>query len=239
MPIKKRTLLAATFAAIGIVLVTLAFAVPGPVACTLVALQGFKSLPEGTLVEPGSSQQEQAQVAALLSGARARIEKTYGTPRAQPTIVFFQDSQKFWPLKLNSHGSTNFLGSRACVMVGPKGRNIDVIAHELMHAELFDRVGAWRKFTQIPAWFDEGIAMQVDFRSRYELPPGELANTTYVRRLESTNQFFNQSGQQLVKNYASAKAEVAVWLADVGAQSVYQRFEQIREGEMFSAAVAK
>ena len=30
-----------------------------------------------------------------------------------------------------------------CIFIGPKGRNADVVAHELVHAEVFERVSLW------------------------------------------------------------------------------------------------
>ena len=120
-------------------------------------------------------------------------------------------------------------------MVGPKGQNADVVAHELMHAEIADRVGYWGRFTQLPVWFDEGLAMQVDFRPRYVLRDKARAKTEYVKTLSSASEFFVQDDDLLTKNYASAKAEVALWVADVGNTSVYSRLERIRAGERFDA----
>lgn len=239
MRIRKRSVLLACCVALGFGVATLTFAIPGAAACALIEVRGFDSLPDGTLVESGSSAQEQARFLELLSGAKARIERTFGTHRAEPTVLFFQDSRAFWPLKLNAHGSTSFVASRACVMVGPNGQNLDVVAHELMHAELVERVGYWRRFMEVPVWFDEGVAMQVDFRPRNELPKGEPIDTTYVRQLESARHFFQPNEQRLVRNYASAKVEVTRWLSEVGAQSLYQRFERIRAGEQLNEVLAK
>lgn len=239
MHIRKRVLFSACCIALGLGLATLAYSASGTTACALIEYTGLELLPDRILVEPGTSAREQDRLFDLISKARARIENTFGAPRAKPIVVFFQDTQFFWPLKLNAYGSTSFIGNRVCVMVGPKGQNLDVVAHELMHAELFERVGYVRRFTEVPVWFDEGIAMQVDFRPRYELPKGEPIDTTYVRQLETAHQFFQPNDQQLTKNYAAAKAEVAHWLSEADVQSLYQRFERIRTGERFDAALAK
>ena len=209
MHLQKRAILAAVCAALGLGVATLVFAVPGPTACAVIGFSGLKSLLDGTLVDQETPTQQQVRVAGLLSTARGRIGSIFGTPRSKPIIVFFSNPDGFGPFKLNSFASTQFIGGRACVMVGPNGQNIDVVAHELMHVELFDRVGYWRRFTEVPVWFDEGIAMQVDYRSRYELPKNEPVDTAYVRRLESARQFFVPNDQQLTQNYAAAKLEVS------------------------------
>jgi hypothetical protein len=88
---------------------------------------------------------------------RMRITNTFCTSQSKPNVVFFNDTKTFWPLKLNEYGVTQYLGSKVCVMVGPRGQNPDVVA-QFMHAEIAYRVGFWRRFMQVPIWFDEGLA---------------------------------------------------------------------------------
>lgn len=220
-------------------MVALALRDPGSTACALVAWSGREALADGTLVDAGRPPAEQAHVLALLDAARARIRDTFGAPRARPVILFFNDAEAFWPLRLNSHGSTSFVGSRACVLIGPKGQDVDVVAHELMHAELFDRVGFWGRFTEVPVWFDEGVAMQVDLRQRYDMPEGEPVDTAFVRRLERVSQFAVPDDRQLTRHYAAAKAEVSRWLLETGRQGLYARFDRLRAGEPFAQVMAK
>ena len=239
MYVRKRTLLAAVALALSLGAATLAYAIPGATACSLVGIARLHPLADGTLVEAGTSEQDQHKLQDLIVAAKSRIENTFGAPRAKPTLIFFRDPRTFWWLKVNPYGSTNFVGSRACVIVGARGLSTDVLAHELMHAELADRVGYWRRFTEIPVWFDEGIAMQVDRRPRFALPPGAQVDTSYVRQLQSARSFFQANEQQLVRNYASAGAEVAHWLSDVGPQSLYPRLDRIAHGEQFDSVLRK
>ncbi len=213
------------------------FAAPQSVACALIDLGAMDTLSDGTRVEPGYSAAERVEISQLLASARARIDKTFGAPQARP-IVAFRKEPRLFGLPLNAYGSTTFVGSRACVVLGPNGHNLDVVAHELMHAELFDRLGPWSRLTQLPVWFDEGLAMQVDFRPAYELPQSEPSETAFVRRLTTAHQFSAvQTDAQLTHHYAAAKAEVARWLPEVGASSVYSRLERLRQGEPFITAL--
>ena len=116
---------------------------------------------------------------------------------------------------------------------------MDVVAHEFLHREISDRIGFWRMETQVPAWFNEGLAMQVDYRVKYELDnqaPSEM-NIAGVRELESVNQFNQGNDAQVTQHYALAKAEVAAWLAKVGHHNLYSRFERIRNGAPFDHAI--
>lgn len=206
-----------------------------PSACLLVGLVDLQRLPDGSLTDnPAAADQERYQ--QLAREARARIAATFGSTSAQPILVFFSRPEGFGPFRLNPYGSTPFIGSRACVLVGPQGQNVDVLAHELMHAELHHRVGYLQRFLEVPAWFDEGVAMQVDYRPRYALPleatPGEP-----VRSLSSFSAFFSGDEQRIVRNYAAARRVVAGWLEKVGTASLYAHLERLRNGESFAQVI--
>lgn len=153
--------------------------------------------------------------------------------KSKPTVVFFNERDYFWPLTLNEYGSTSFLGYKTCVMIGPKGQNIDVTAHELMHAEIEHRVGYWRGWIELPIWFNEGLAMQVDRRERYNLPKG--TKTSYVKQLNSVSDFSVSDDKLLTDHYASAKSEVAQWISKVGTGLLYDHLNSIKEGRSFES----
>jgi hypothetical protein len=216
---------------------TFVFAMPGPAACLLVGTADLKTLPDGTLTD-STSEPEQLRFMQLAQEARTRIEKTFGATQAKPVLVFFKSATGFGAFKLNSYGSTQFLGSRVCAMLGPDGQNVDVVAHELMHVELHHRVGYLRRFLEIPAWFDEGLAMQVDLRSQYDLLPenakNTAPNTVWIRQLDSQAAFNKGDDAALTRNYATAKSEVAAMMSKLGASTLFARFEQVKAGESFT-----
>lgn len=171
--------------------------------------------------------------ASLLSAAKTRITEKFGPMGSDPTVVFVDNAKSFWPLALNDYGSTSFVGFKTCVTIGPKGQNIDVVAHELMHAEIEHRVGFWGRTNRLPVWFEEGLAMQVDLRPRFDLA-GDL-NTSYVTQLNYAKIFFVSDPDSLTANYTAAKVEVSQWEESVGSETVYQLLEQIKEGAEFSS----
>lgn len=240
---RKRKVLTALTGVLGLSAATILYAAhahPSELACLFVESVGLESLPDGTLVAAGSSVAERAMFLELQSQARVRIESTFGAWRSRPVVAFFNDLRTFWPLNVNTYGSAASIGNTTCVLIGPNGQNVDVVAHEFMHQELNERVGAWRLFTEVPVWFNEGVAMQVDFRPHFALPAGATANNTgEVRGLKSVGQFNQGNNQQLTQHYAFAKAEVAQWLANIGRDNLYPRLERIRAGESFDAVVAK
>ena len=54
------------------------------------------------------------------------------------------------------------------ISVSDEYLNIDIIAHELTHAELHTRLNM-KALKSIPTWFDEGLATQNDYREQYGL----------------------------------------------------------------------
>jgi len=220
--------------ALGLGVTAFAAANPGVAVCVASNFLPLTRLEDGTLVEPHSFDADQAAVAQrLLADGKGRIREIFGDPRSTPIVVFFNNAASFWPFRLNDYGSTHVIGTRTCVLIGPNGRNLDVVAHELMHAEIVDRVGVVAKFTELPTWFDEGLAMQVDFRPEYDIAGGANAETKSVRALQSAGDFYVPDSRQLTGNYASAKAEVALWARQVGHQSVFAQLERMRHGEAF------
>lgn len=241
---RKRKILVSLTATFGLIVSALAFAgyaAPTETACAVAHFSGMDRLADGTLVEQNSSAMERATFMELQSLARDRIKATFGAPRAKPIVVVFGDSKNFWPLKLNTYASAAFIGNRACLLIGPQGQNVDVFAHEFMHAELASRVGYWRRNFEVPAWFDEGLAMQVDLRVRYDWPnqDGKPNGYRYVRRFNSQGQFRDADDAQLTRNYAAAKAEVGQWLNSIGPSALYARLERIRTGEDFDAVLVE
>lgn len=210
---------------------------PGAAACSVVRFGPFEPLAGDVLVQAGIPAAERPALIALHGAASARITAAFGAPRAHPAVIFLKDSEAFALSALGDTGSTHFSPAHACTVIGVKGRNVDVIAHELMHAELFARVGFMRRRTAIPVWFDEGVAMQVDSRSAYTLHAHDRDSAAAVRGLVTHDQFFGVRSEQLTRNYSAAKVEVARWLDGEGPGRLYRTLERIRGGASLEAAM--
>lgn len=210
---------------------------PGAAACSVVRFGPFDPLADGVLVQSGVAATERPALLALHAAAVARITETFGAPRAPAVVVFLEDREAFALSALGGTGSTHFAPTHACTVIGVKGRSVDVMAHELMHAELFGRVGFARRRTAIPVWFDEGVAMQVDFRPGYSLEAHDAGSVAGVRKLTTHAQFFGVGIEQMTRNYSAAKAEVAHWLKGEGRDGLYRALERIRSGAPLEAAM--
>lgn len=169
----------------------------------------------------------------LLDQASIRIESKFGSMRSQPVVYFFESEDSYWPLRLNPYGSTSFLGYKTCVAIGPHGQNVDVIAHELMHAEIEERAGFFNRTIKIPVWFDEGLAMQVDYRDQYKLD--KSIKTAYARELKTSRKFNQANNGNLTLTYGAVKSEVQAWPPVNSPMKIFGLLEKIRLGSSFDS----
>ncbi|MGL4410198.1 MAG: hypothetical protein ACRCTU_17580 [Zoogloea sp.] len=205
-------------------------------ACLFIDSAGLHPMPDGSLTDV-DAEADQQHLMQLTRDARARIEATFGAPEARPIVVFFKGRDGFGKYHLNPYGNTQFIGSRACVMIGPEGQNVDVVAHELMHAELNHRAGTLKRALQIPTWFDEGLAMQVDYRPRYRISAEAMKDADGIRECRSYDAFFSHDPKTVVEHYTAARYVVGQWLEKVGQRSVYDRLQRMSQGESFHEAM--
>jgi hypothetical protein len=129
----------------------------------------------------------------------------------------------------NRAGRTLSTAVETFIILGPYGiRKVDILAHELAHAEFFQRLG-YRNRNQVPNWFDEGLAVQVDDRVsleqwRWSTDDGrtapELSQIGIIRHDDWLG-------------YATAKHEVNRWLNIVGQEGLLSLIDEIRAGEDF------
>ena len=226
-------------ATIGSVLViapiAVALAQPQSAACATIDYRGLDQVAPGIFASSDVTIDQRLDFVRLRAAAKLRIANTFGATRASAVIVIgsTQALRHLFPGS-SAYASTIYVPYRSCVIVGPKGHDVDILAHEELHAEIHHRVGHWRRLTQIPTWFDEGLAMQVDYRERYtwSLESGEVDSGS-VKQWTSRAQFFRGNDEELTRHYAMAKEEVSLWLQKLGPRNLYDFLERIRLGDGF------
>lgn len=222
--LKRARVVAVAMAATMLGAVGYAYAAPGIAVCALADAVPMSRVSPGVY---SAGLEIPVFEVELLASARDRIAETFGAAQARPIVVFWGQQSWLARFNLNVTAGAHFLGFRSCVLIGPNGRSTDVVAHELMHAEIFERIGPWARLTRLPVWFDEGLAMQVDRRARFDLPATSLSG--FVRQY-SGSAFFASDAVELTRNYAAAKAEVAKWVRKIGQRQLYPVLERIRAG---------
>ena len=82
--------------------------------------------------------------------------------------------------------------------------------------ELYEKIGFFNREFKLPTWFDEGLAMQVDYRSYYSIDSLRIKSDNFKRlldvtKLKSYSHFGNGKREDVVLNYSAAKYGVAKW----------------------------
>ncbi|NKB33918.1 MAG: hypothetical protein GKR91_12540 [Pseudomonadales bacterium] len=212
---------------------TLAFYQSHVIASVAIDIFDYQEISAGLYVDPLFTAEEQAQIASNTVAARNRIASFYGDLTATPILIVSSSderSAKFFRGPLDP-GRTYNLPWNQYIPIAPAGNNIDVLAHELVHAETYHRLGFLNSLKSPPMWFIEGVAMQVDFResrARSYISQGHVLPP--VSSLETANQFM--SGDRAL-NYAAAKVEISTWLSSGGYMGLFEFLAKIRNGADF------
>lgn len=201
-------------------------------ACELAGLGGYRPLQPRVLAAADADRAQARTFRALVAAASARLEATYGAPASRPRIVFAGSAQAARRLGANDTATLHRAPWGSCIVVGPQGRSVDVVAHEWLHAEIQHRVGFWRSLRQVPAWFDEGVALTVDHRAPFL--PGHIhlgaEEVRAVRRRVRGGEFFAGDGATVHARYQAARLAV---LPLVQPASLYPDLARIAGGESF------
>lgn len=185
--------------------------------------------------------------AALLDenifAAKKRLSQFFDTVYADP-VFLAGDSENFmqtYGAPLNSPGMNHITPIGSYIVLGPKGLNQDVISHELVHAELVYRVGWWNREMEIPTWFDEGLALMLDYRYKnsdamwdFLTQKGEEAPS--LKELEKMKDFIRITQKSPYLSYVTSMREVSRWWNVVGLIGFSEFTNRIKNGEHFLSA---
>lgn len=113
-----------------------------------------------------------------------------------------------------THGTSRFAPFLPTVnIIGPEGMNVDVVAHEWAHSEIANQSSFITRNYRLPTWFDEGLAMQVDFRPEFStlelngyIEDQDLKVPT-LEEMATAKQFF-KPGRQGTLHYALARCVI-------------------------------
>ena len=172
----------------------------------------MRLLDQRIYVDPDLGEPRSRQLRDAWQAARARIERRFGLDPASPVLVVTMHQATARRYGLGGHSGIAFaLPWRHYIVVRWREDFVDLLAHELMHAQVRDLVGYPRYLLDMPTWLDEGLAMQVDDRADYAVGPGgtggdEIAR---VRQLVNPGQFWSDDGERNLDNYRAVKAVVA------------------------------
>ena len=206
-------------------------------------------------VSRSAAARQQAQLRVHVITARDRIQRFWGDRRGRAVLIYCPQQADYEQYCVGGEGAGCSIGTpwgASYLVLGPTGNNADVIAHELCHDELFARLGWWRVKRQIPQWFNEGLALMVDYRfsspavwetvdsTQTDPPVFNEATMPFARRpmlkladLETTREFFGGDYGHVMLAYQTAADEVSRWLTTVGRAGVAALTDAVAKGDDF------
>ncbi len=202
--------------------------------CALLPMLDEQRFGDELFVHAGVADDDARAFERLLPEAAKRIRDRYGAPRSAPRLLLVPDAEVAGQWDANATATLHRAPWGTCIVVGPDGRNVDVIAHEWLHAEIQHRVGFWRFLREIPTWFDEGAALTVDHRAPFlpaniDLPPSAVEA---VQALDRGAAFFRGDVRT---HYQAARLAV---ISRIDEATFFDDLERIAAGEAFEAVFA-
>ncbi|MBK8517017.1 MAG: hypothetical protein IPL55_12275 [Saprospiraceae bacterium] len=179
----------------------------------------------------------------LIELASNRVAGFWGQKTCNPTFIYCESEDDF-----KKYGSPYQVPALTHVKLGSyivishDGIDLDIIAHEISHAEFYERIGFYNWSFKIPAWFDEGLAMQNDYRDYYSEDTLRVKSNNYkdlpdVKNLTSGKQFNGEGTREQIKlNFMTAKHEVKNWYTK---EKLDQLIKDINSGKSFDEVFGK
>ncbi|MBU2426944.1 MAG: hypothetical protein KKA56_08705, partial [Gammaproteobacteria bacterium] len=198
-------------------------------ACEAAPLIGFEEIKPEIYVDATLSQIDRETLLAFVKSAKARVNNAFGEMISFPRYIVTKDT-KYSELGFNSTGMARSALLRECVFIGPKGINVDVIAHETSHSELFHRATFYTKNFKIKPWLLEGSGTHVDYRQPLLLSNISLDSLT-VEHIKSLSDFSSSD----IQAYQASR----VAFEEIDPKKLYEGIERLNQGESFDAVFGK
>jgi len=198
---------------------------------------GFNNIYGKIYVDPSLSESEYSETLSNLAKAKIRIAEKFGEVTVDPVIIITGT-----PENSSKYGLKVFPGSAHIapwetylVLNERKIEGIDVISHELMHAQVAELTGYWVFTTKLPTWFSEGVAMQVDYREHYMVDSKifDSSEVERVMKISSNSEFWPGNKELEIDNYRASKVAVQKLLEEHEAGLLYKKLAELSNGNKF------
>ena len=184
---------------------------------------------------------DKEQAAALAKEARDRNIGFWGELRSEPVIIICDDSALLAKLG-GDHDtmSTGFPVKQSYISISNEYCNTDILAHEMSHAELFERLNA-KAVKALPVWFNEGVALQNDYRERYSEESWKERtdngkNAIAPKDMDESAEFYAGTVEDRQLRYINAKHYVSEWLEKHQHQALFELIDSLNSGTAFDEA---
>ncbi|WP_336215115.1 hypothetical protein [Nonomuraea sp. LPB2021202275-12-8] len=210
-------------------------AYPSVAATTCPGCYGLTELHPGVYTEQGLSDEQRAHVTRVVETARRRVSDFYGGQAGSPALLICLTEDCYQ--RIGGGKERGIAVLNRAVMLSPRGLDPVIASHELSHVELHERLGGG---SDIPQWFDEGLAVAVSNDPRYLAPESapDRCLTEPSEPLPVTLEDWLRAAGQDPATYAKSACQVSRWLDQNGDRAGLRTLiHRLNNGEPFTTMV--
>ena len=179
----------------------------------------------------------------MIEHAKDRVRTFFGDVHFQDeTIFIICDDEKLTRKLGEDHGTIifSFPSETHYICISDEYLELDILAHEITHAELRTRLSAEAQ-KRIPTWFDEGIALQNDYREKYSeaqwiTQTDNGKNAVALEDMDTPAEFYAGKAEDRRFRYLNAKHELDVWMTTHGQHGLLELLDRLNGGADFTTA---
>ena len=201
----------------------------------LIGFSDFKK--DGSLYfSNATTKSEVDSIESLITKAKERITHFWETEKSSPVFIYCDQASDFKKYSVNPEAPAVIyckLGEH--IVLSKEGIDLDIIAHEISHAELYTRVGFYIWTFKLPDWFKHGLAMQNDYRNFYSTDTLRARTNNFktmpdITRFKTGDQFYNGTMNEITVRYMTAKYFIGKWYTK---EKLDQLIQDLNAGKSF------
>ncbi len=199
---------------------------------------GFQKIETNVYMNKGNSLTPE-EVRNVTAQAKERVTAFFGDMHCldKTTIIICDDEKITNRIGEKDTNTFGFPSKKDYICLSNEYFNIDVLAHELTHAELHSYISADTQ-RSLPVWFDEGVATQNDYREKYSYEnwvkrTNNGENATPLEDMDTYSEFQCNDEDERQFHYICAKNEIRNWLNKHSVQDLIELIKAVNDGEDF------
>lgn len=219
---------------------------PQFIRCFFVAYDNFEEIRPMIYTETSLSKSQKDLLIYNVALAKKRIQNFWKKQDGQAIIIFCKNAETYQKYAKTNEGAGFSIGTPlgSWIILNKDGQNVDVIAHEMCHDELMTKIGWWKTQKEIPTWFDEGLALMLDYRfvntqdsiQRYIDYRAELSYLSPtpipLNELKTQKDFFGESAAFTKIAYFTSAVAVSKKISQKGKKEIFRIIEKTeKEGK--------
>ena len=248
MKSKRKTIILTIILAVLVLLLAAAvyvFQFSGEYRMTVPYRPNFEEIAPHIYMNKGNAMSRE-EALAVFEEAKARDTAFFGEMHCldDVTIILCDDARISKKIGTKDTNTYLFPQKKDYICISNEYLNVDIVAHELTHAELHSHFTTGDAQRRMPSWFDEGIATQNDYREQYSAEnwaeqTDNGKNATPLADMDTPAEFYAGEAEDRRFRYMCAKHEIAVWLENHSVEELLAVADGVNSGEDFDTLYFK